>query len=88
MLDNRVPQTRMEEFLRETEVRLRKQSHVLVDLGKRAAIHSGDLSGALREITEAAGRTLAVERVSVWLYNDARTHIRCVELFELSANRH
>jgi len=83
-----MPEKPMEEFLRETEVRLRKQSHVLVDLGKRDAIHSGDFSRALREITEAAAGTLGVERVSVWLYNEARTRIRCVELFELSANRH
>src|SRR6266550_8353210 len=71
--DTPVPKTRgdarIEALLRETEARLRRQNQVLVDLARRASIHSGHLADALREITEAAAQTLEVERVSVWFFN-------------------
>lgn len=77
-----------EEELRESERRLCKQNNVLMELAKRKTINSGDFNAAIQEITEAAARTLEIERTSVWFYNQDRSKILCVDLYERSANRH
>jgi PAS domain S-box-containing protein len=61
---------------------------VLVRLAKSEAAASGDLDTALRELAEAAAETLEVERASVWLFDEARTRIDCVELYEKGPHRH
>jgi len=73
---------------RQSEQRLRRQSAVLAELAKRKVLDHPDLRTSLREITEAAARTLEVERASVWLYNEDRSRIRCIDLYEKSRNRH
>jgi diguanylate cyclase (GGDEF)-like protein/PAS domain S-box-containing protein len=92
MYDTPVPKTRadarIEALLRETEARLRRQNQVLVDLARRASIHSGNLADALREITEAAAHTLEVERVSVWFFNDDRSALTCADVFDRTNARH
>lgn len=83
-----VERKRVEKVLRESERRLREQNRVLVELARRKTLNLGDLNAALGEITEAAAYTLKVERASVWLYNDDRSKIRCINLYEQSINRH
>jgi two-component system, chemotaxis family, CheB/CheR fusion protein len=61
---------------------------VLVRLAKSEAAAAGDLDTALRELAEAAAETLQVERASVWLFDEARTRIDCVELYEKGPRRH
>lgn len=51
-------------------------------------LYQGPRQGALQAIIEAAARTLQVERVSVWLYTQDRDVLECVDLYELSENRH
>ncbi|MEG4516585.1 MULTISPECIES: ATP-binding protein [unclassified Microcoleus] len=58
-----------EQTLQESEKRLRRQSLALLQLGRQRTLNSGALNVGIREITEAAARTLDVEKVSVWLYN-------------------
>jgi diguanylate cyclase (GGDEF)-like protein/PAS domain S-box-containing protein len=70
------------------DVRLRRQNQVLVDLARRESIHAGRLDEALRAITEAAAGTLDVERVSVWLYADDRSGIRCADVYERTPECH
>src|SRR5438128_2168149 len=67
---------RIDALLRETEARLRRQNHVLVDLARRPSIHAGNLDDALNEICLAAAQTLEVERVSVWFFNDDHSALR------------
>ncbi|HEY9848282.1 MAG TPA: PAS domain S-box protein [Leptolyngbyaceae cyanobacterium] len=81
-------QKRVEIALRESEKRLRKQNNVLMELAKRKTINSGDFNAAIQEITEAAARTLEIERTSVWFYNQDRSKIFCVDLYERSAHQH
>lgn len=83
-----VERNRAEASLRESERRLREQNKVLVELAKRKTFKFGDLNAALREITEAATRTLGIERAGVWLYNEDRSKIHCINLYERSADRH
>ncbi|HEX6862435.1 MAG TPA: GAF domain-containing protein, partial [Thermoanaerobaculia bacterium] len=61
---------------------------MLVRLAKSEAAATGDLDAALRELAEAAAETLQVERASVWFFDEARTRIDCVELYEKGPNRH
>jgi PAS domain S-box-containing protein len=58
-----------EQILQESEKRLRRQSLALLQLGRQRTINNGALNLGVREITEAAARTLEVEKVSVWLYS-------------------
>src|SRR6476469_1179907 len=61
-----------EQTLQESEKRLRRQSLALLQLGRQRTLNSGALNVGIREITEAAARTLDVEKVSVWLYNQGQ----------------
>jgi len=47
-----------------------------------------NLQQALQSITETAARLMRIERVSLWRYSESRCSIRCVDLYELSRNRH
>jgi PAS domain S-box-containing protein len=79
---------RAEKSLEEREKRLRKQNKVLLDLAGSRALEQGDLDSALREIAEAAARTLGTERANIWLYNHSRSKVQCVEQYELSTGVH
>ncbi len=46
------------------------------------------LENALAAITEISSRTLGVERVSVWLFNNEKTILECKDLFVLSKGMH
>lgn len=74
--------------LTDMEKRLRKQNEVLVDIAKSRFMEAGDLDNALMQITEASAKTLGVDRVNVWLYNDDRSKICCIDNYEMSSNRH
>lgn len=72
------------------ENRRRKQSQALVQLArsKTFTFQQGDLNAALKEITEAAAQTLLVKRVGVWLYNQERSKIECIDLYDVSTKSH
>ena len=79
---------RAEEVLIDRERRLRRHNELLVELGKSKALAEGDLTTALREITEVAARSLEVDRASVWLYTGDRRGILCLDLFEAGKVAH
>lgn len=68
--------------------RLREQQRVLMNLASRPELREADLDAALHEITAAAAECLSVERSSIWLYDQNRSLIRCIDLFERAENRH
>lgn len=47
-----------------------------------------DIDVALRIISEVAARTLGVERVGIWVFDDERTKITCLNQFVLSDQSH
>jgi GAF domain-containing protein len=73
---------------REREKRHYTQNKTLAELAKRKMLEFSNLNARLSEITEAAAHTLKVERVSVWLYNDEQSKLRCINLYERSTNQH
>jgi signal transduction histidine kinase len=83
-----VERHRAERRHRASARRLLKQKSVLVDLAKSEPLADSDFPAFCMRATEAAAATLAVERVSVWLFNEERTILRCESLYERSADRH
>ncbi len=79
---------RNEQALRDSERRLRIQNDVLISLARHEVMSTGNLESAVREITECAARTLAVERAGVWLLDGEQIRLRCLDLYERSADRH
>lgn len=59
-----------------------------MNLAKRHALHSGDLTQAVREINEEAARTLELDRVSVWFFTEDRKSIRCADLYDRARDHH
>ncbi len=79
---------RRAESLAEVERNLVRQNEVIMQLTASETRASGDLDARIREITQASGEALGVDRVSVWLYNDDRTRIRCVDLYDVAKKEH
>lgn len=77
-----------QETLLKSEERLRTYNRVITDLSKLKLDQAKDLERAFKTYTEAAARTLNVERVSIWRYVDNHSKITCVDLFLLSLNKH
>ncbi|MBE9206900.1 PAS domain S-box protein [Nostoc sp. LEGE 06077] len=72
--------------IKESEQRQQIQS--LVQLARSKTFHTDNLKTTLQEITEVAANTLAVERVSVWLYSPDRTAIECSNLYDCRKKIH
>ncbi|RCJ15962.1 hybrid sensor histidine kinase/response regulator [Nostoc sp. ATCC 43529] len=66
----------------------RKQSQTLVQLARSKTFEQGNLNAAIREITETAAGTLCVERVGVWLYNEERSKMECIDLYDANTKEH
>ncbi|MDJ0617399.1 MAG: ATP-binding protein [Calothrix sp. MO_192.B10] len=67
---------------------LRRRSYTLMQLAKSQTLQRGNLQAALMEITEAAARTLRVQRVSIWLYNDDYSKVECVDVYNATTEFH
>jgi len=78
-----------EQELRIREDQLLHQRNALIALAADARLNKNeDIASALRHITESASRTMCVSRVSVWRFDESRTAIHCVDLFEASTASH
>jgi PAS domain S-box-containing protein len=78
----------IEKALRASALTLRYQNRVLTELSRNPALHQGDLKAALKAIVEATAQNIAVERASVWLLDSTGTYLECLDLYELSLDRH
>ena len=78
----------VEEILHITEHERRRQSQALVKLARSQTFQAGNLNAALREITETATQTLSVQRVGVWLYNQDRSAIESIDVYDVSQKSH
>lgn len=75
-------------YLDSLHARLREKNERVVSLMRRKLGSSDAIMPAIREITETAATTLAVERTSLWLFNSDRSHLRCIDLYLRSTNEH
>jgi two-component system cell cycle sensor histidine kinase/response regulator CckA len=62
--------------------------HVLGWLGRSADVEARPVPEILGSITETAARTLGVARVNVWLYDETRAALNCIEGFDARTGRH
>jgi PAS domain S-box-containing protein len=81
-------QNQSQEALQIRENSRRKQSQTLVQLARSKTFQQGNLNAVLREITETAAQTLLVKRVGVWLYNEERSKIECIDLYDVNTKEH
>jgi PAS domain S-box-containing protein len=77
-----------ERALKRRENTLRRHNAVITELARDPEFFSDDLAAVFRRATEAAARTLGVERAAVWLFNPERTAVICRDLFEAHSARH
>jgi PAS domain S-box-containing protein len=68
--------------------RIQRQQSALVALASHTALVQGNRDAAFRAITEASAEALDMERVSVWMLNDERNELLCVDLYESSSKHH
>ncbi len=73
---------------RQREDRCYKQNATLAELAKYKALDRENLNASFRKITQAAALTLAVERTSVWLFNDEHSKLHCINLYEQSTGEY
>ena len=52
------------------------------------ALERGDADAALVQLTEAAASALRVERASVWRFDEEKSRLVCLDLFEHTPKRH
>jgi PAS domain S-box-containing protein len=72
----------------EAESRWRAGTGELMRLARSPRFRSSDLKGAFAELTEVAVRGARASRCSVWLFDETRTTLECVDLFDLRTRQH
>jgi len=77
-----------EQSLRASERRLAAENKALMELTARQTSGPATFEQRLRDILETCAMTVRVERASMWRFDDLRTSIRCVDLYQRSANAH
>jgi PAS domain S-box-containing protein len=77
-----------EDALHATMARLARQIAALAEQAHSPALRGDNLAASYRAITEIAARTLGVSRVGIWFYNDARTVMRCADLYVHPTGQH
>jgi PAS domain S-box-containing protein len=68
--------------------RLQAQSTVLLRLAIDPLLASGDFIAGLHLITENGARTLGVNSASVWLFDEDRATLRCLDRYDADSGRH
>lgn len=70
------------------EARLREHRRRLAQLMRSSALTSGEVAGALAELTELASELLGCERASVWQLSIDGAQLECVDLFARDGGSH
>jgi PAS domain S-box-containing protein len=68
----------------------RAEAHLaaLTTVTGSASLIAGNVEDFTRELTEAAANAAGVERANVWLFDEAETELRCIDLYEVTPARH
>ena len=81
-------QRQIEQVVALSEKQVRAQAQILVNLVTSQTIFQGNINTTLREIAIALAEGLDTDRVSIWLYNEDYSAIKCVELYERAKDQH
>lgn len=63
-------------------------SQVLARIARSHVITNGNLREVLQEITHTASLALRVARVNIWIFDEAKTSIQCIEGYDAKADQH
>ncbi len=74
-----------EQVLKQRTERILHHQRTLLKLNKQG---NRDLDSMIRATTQEAAHTLAIERVSVWFFEDRSNEIVCQDLYQRKANSH
>lgn len=77
-----------EQVLQASRARLEKQNAVFNELTKRRKLFHVSVQTAIREVTKIAAEVLETARVGVWLYEDDKSKIKALNVYDLSLNSH
>ena len=88
MLQDVTARRQSAEHERVLAARLQQQSAALLRLATDPLLASGDFVAGLRLITESAARTLSIDSASVWLFDEDRTTLRCLDRFDVASGKH
>lgn len=77
-----------EQELAENKNRLERQNRALNKVTKCFELDNENLEKSILKVTEISSETIEVERVCVWLYDELKTSIRCIDLYERSKKKH
>lgn len=72
-----------EKFLKQEKI-----TNTLLNLNKHPSVHSGNTGECMQVITRALSDTLDIARVSIWKYNEDKTTITCINLYEQASGSH
>ncbi|MBE9053697.1 PAS domain-containing protein [Nostocales cyanobacterium LEGE 11386] len=72
----------------QTEQSFRRHNTALQQLVQSESLQYDDFPTAIKHVTEVASVGLNVDRVSVWLYTEDYTKIKCADLYEHLSNSH
>jgi PAS domain S-box-containing protein len=72
-------------MLEENAIKSNQKKEVILEL---ASYVGKDFNKSLKKITELAAKTLNVERVSIWSFNDKKDEIHCEKRYQLSEKLH
>lgn len=77
-----------EEKQKEKNERLIIEKDILTSIALSPFVEEGNFEGLARQITEEVSKKLKVSRVNVWLFNEARTQLECIDHYDLSTGLH
>ncbi|HYE34207.1 sensor domain-containing phosphodiesterase [Methylocaldum sp.] len=81
-------QLQTEGWPRRSRNSLLEQQRALASLTRSEIFSAEDALGAIRLLTRTTATELEIERVSVWRFTEDRSAIACMDLYELSQQRH
>lgn len=79
---------KLQRELGQNKNRLEMQNEAMHKITKCFVSSNPNISNAILEVTEIASHTIKTERVSVWLFDESKTTLRCFDLYENSKNKH
>lgn len=72
-----------EKFLKQERI-----TNTLLSLNKHPSVHSGNTGECMQVITRSLSDALDISRVSIWKYNEDKTTITCIHLYEQATDAH
>ena len=77
-----------DEALQATRERIERQHAVVAAIAVSPELISGDIQPLVLRIDKLSSAALGVERAGVWLFDGTGDELRCLDLYERSADRH